>query len=99
MCIRLVTGGQDTVAVRVPAHPMAQQLLTAFGGGIAAPSANRYGRVSPTRAEHVREEFGDAVRVILDGGDCKRRARIDHRRLPRWHGAAAASGCCVAVRS
>jgi L-threonylcarbamoyladenylate synthase len=64
----LVTGGQDTVAVRVPSHPMAQQLLTAFGGGIAAPSANRYGRLSPTRAEHVREEFGDGVRVILDGG-------------------------------
>ncbi|MCC7462159.1 MAG: threonylcarbamoyl-AMP synthase [Gammaproteobacteria bacterium] len=67
----LVTGGQDSVAVRVPAHPMAQQLLTAFGGGLAAPSANRYGRVSPTRAEHVREEFGEAVRVILDGGECK----------------------------
>ena len=67
----LVTGGQDTVAVRVPAHPMAQQLLTAFGGGIAAPSANRYGRLSPTRAEHVRDEFGSAVRVILDGGECK----------------------------
>lgn len=67
----LVTGRQDTVAVRVPAHPMAQQLLNAFGGGIAAPSANRYGRVSPTRAEHVREEFGDAVRVVLDGGECK----------------------------
>ena len=67
----LITGGQDTVAVRVPAHPMAQQLLTAFGGGIAAPSANRYGHVSPTRAEHVREEFGDAVPVVLDGGECK----------------------------
>jgi L-threonylcarbamoyladenylate synthase len=67
----LVTGGEDTVAVRVPAHPMAQQLLTAFGGGIAAPSANRYGRLSPTRAEHVRDEFGDSVRVILDGGDSK----------------------------
>jgi L-threonylcarbamoyladenylate synthase len=67
----LVTGGQDTVAVRVPSHPMAQQLLTAFGGGIAAPSANRYGRLSPTRAEHVREEFGDAVRVLLDGGESK----------------------------
>jgi len=67
----LVSGGQDTVAVRVPAHPMAQQLLTAFGGGIAAPSANRYGRLSPTRAEHVREEFGGEVRVILDGGECK----------------------------
>jgi L-threonylcarbamoyladenylate synthase len=66
-----ITGGQDTVAVRVPAHPVAQQLLRAFGGGIAAPSANRYGRVSPTRAEHVREEFGDAVGIVLDGGDCK----------------------------
>lgn len=66
-----ITGGQDTVAVRVPGHPVAQQLLRAFGGGIAAPSANRYGRVSPTRAEHVREEFGDAVKVVLDGGDCK----------------------------
>lgn len=65
----IVTGGQDTVAVRVPAHPMAQQLLTAFGGGIAAPSANRFGRVSPTRAEHVRDEFGDSVRVVLDGGE------------------------------
>jgi len=67
----LVTGGQPTVAVRVPSHPMARQLLTAFGGGIAAPSANRYGRVSATRPEHVREEFGDAVRVILDGGESK----------------------------
>jgi L-threonylcarbamoyladenylate synthase len=66
-----ITGGQDTVAVRVPAHPVAQQLLRAFGGGIAAPSANRYGHVSPTRADHVRDEFGDAVKVILDGGDCK----------------------------
>jgi L-threonylcarbamoyladenylate synthase len=67
----VVTGGQDTVAIRVPSHPMAQQLLTAFGGGIAAPSANRFGRVSPTRAEHVREEFGDAVRVVLDGGEAQ----------------------------
>jgi L-threonylcarbamoyladenylate synthase len=67
----VITGGQDTIAIRVPAHPMAQQLLTAFGGGIAAPSANRYGRLSPTRAEHVREEFGDSVRVILDGGECQ----------------------------
>jgi len=66
-----ITGGQDTVAVRVPGHPVAQQLLRAFGSGIAAPSANRYGRISPTRAEHVRDEFGDAVKVILDGGDCK----------------------------
>lgn len=66
----VVTGGQDTVAIRVPGHPIAQQLLTAFGGGIAAPSANRYGHVSPTRAEHVRDELGDAVR-ILDGGECQ----------------------------
>src|SRR5215468_8002590 len=65
----VVTGGQDTVAIRVPSHPMAQQLLTAFGGGIAAPSANRFGRLSPTRAEHAREEFGDAVNTILDGGE------------------------------
>ncbi|HTY94600.1 MAG TPA: L-threonylcarbamoyladenylate synthase [Steroidobacteraceae bacterium] len=67
----IVTGGQPTVAIRVPSHPMAQQLLTAFGGGIAAPSANRFGRLSPTRAEHVRDELGDAVRVVLDGGECQ----------------------------
>jgi L-threonylcarbamoyladenylate synthase len=67
----VVTGGQDTVAIRVPAHPVAQQLLNAFGGGIAAPSANRFGHVSPTRVEHVREEFGDELQIVLDGGDCK----------------------------
>jgi L-threonylcarbamoyladenylate synthase len=67
----VVTGGQDTIAIRVPAHPMAQQLLTAFGGGIAAPSANRHGRLSPTRAEHVREELGESVRLVLDGGECQ----------------------------
>ena len=48
---------------------MAQQLLNAFGGGIAAPSANRYGRLSPTKPEHVRDELGEAVHVLLDGGD------------------------------
>ena len=64
----LVTGGQETVALRVPSHPVAQALLSAFGGGIAAPSANRYGRVSATTAEHVRSEFGAAVRCVLDGG-------------------------------
>ncbi|HSY07925.1 MAG TPA: L-threonylcarbamoyladenylate synthase [Steroidobacteraceae bacterium] len=67
----ILTGGQDTIGVRVPAHAMAQQLLTAFGGAIAAPSANRYGRLSPTRAEHVRDELGDAVRIVLDGGECQ----------------------------
>ena len=65
-----ITGGQDTVAVRMPAHPVAQQLLRAFGSGIVAPSANRYGRISPTRPEHVREEFGERL-IVFDGGDCK----------------------------
>ncbi|MBU3672706.1 MAG: threonylcarbamoyl-AMP synthase [Sinobacteraceae bacterium] len=64
-----LTGGQDSVAVRVPSHPVAQALLTAFGGGIAAPSANRYGRVSPTHAEHVREEFPQGL-LVLEGGPC-----------------------------
>jgi L-threonylcarbamoyladenylate synthase len=63
-----VTGGQDTVALRVPGHPVAQALLREFGGGIAAPSANRFGRVSATTAAHVREEFGEAVACVLDGG-------------------------------
>ncbi|KFN49348.1 L-threonylcarbamoyladenylate synthase [Arenimonas composti] len=66
----VVTGGQDSVGLRAPAHPLAQRLLRAFGGGVAAPSANRFGRISPTRAAHVRSEFGDAVPVVLDGGDC-----------------------------
>jgi len=65
----VVTGGQDSIGIRIPAHPIAQRLLAAFGGGIAAPSANRYGRLSATRAAHVREEFGDAVPVVLDGGE------------------------------
>jgi L-threonylcarbamoyladenylate synthase len=65
-----VTGGQDTVGLRVPSHPMAQQLLRAFNGGIAAPSANRFGRISPTTAAHVREELGDAIELVLDGGPC-----------------------------
>lgn len=64
----VVTGGQDTVALRVPSHPVALQLLARFGGGIAAPSANRHGRVSATTAEHVRREFGAAVECVLDGG-------------------------------
>lgn len=66
-----VTGGQDTVGLRVPAHPVAQALLRAFEGGVAAPSANRFGRLSPTTAAHVREEFGDAVPIVLDGGECE----------------------------
>lgn len=66
----LVTGGQDTVGLRVPAHPLAQALLTAFGDGVAAPSANRFGHISPTTAAHVREEFGTQVPLVLDGGPC-----------------------------
>lgn len=65
-----VTGGQATVGLRVPAHPLALRLLRAFGGGIAAPSANRFGAVSPTRAEHVRDDLGDRVDLVLDGGPC-----------------------------
>ena len=74
-----VTGGQETVGVRVPSHPIALELLRAYaqaGGGqggmcgIAAPSANRFGRISPTDAAHVHEELGDAVALVLDGGPC-----------------------------
>ena len=67
----VVTGGRDTVGLRVPDHPVARALLGAFGGGIAAPSANRYGRVSPTTAAHVRADLGDAVDLVLDGGPCR----------------------------
>ncbi len=67
----IVTGGLDTVALRVPSHPLALELLAQFGGGVAAPSANRHGRVSPTTAQHVRLELGDAVDLVLDGGPCR----------------------------
>ena len=66
----LVSAGLESVALRVPAHPVAQALLEASGLPIAAPSANRSGRISPTRAEHVQEELGDRVAMILDGGAC-----------------------------
>ncbi len=72
-----VTGGQDTVGLRVPGHPVALELLRRFAAlagehaGIAAPSANRFGRISPTSAAHVREELGDRIQLILDGGPCK----------------------------
>ena len=63
-----VTGALPTVGIRVPAHPLALELLRAFGDGIAAPSANRFGTVSPTTAEHVRAGLGDGVDIVLDGG-------------------------------
>jgi L-threonylcarbamoyladenylate synthase len=67
----VVTGGGETVALRVPAHATALSLLSAFGGGIAAPSANRFGSVSPTSAAHVRDELGAEVDFVLDGGSCE----------------------------
>lgn len=80
-----VTGGQDTVGLRVPGHPVALELLRRFAAsagklagqgagehaGIAAPSANRFGRISPTSAAHVAEELGERIPLILDGGPCK----------------------------
>ena len=66
----LASAGLDTVALRAPAHPVAQQLLRAAGIPIAAPSANRSGRVSPTLAAHVAAELGARVALILDGGAC-----------------------------
>ncbi len=63
---------EDTVALRVPSHPLAQKMLAEFGEGIAAPSANRFGKLSPTRAAHVFAEFADAESLyILDGGPCE----------------------------
>jgi L-threonylcarbamoyladenylate synthase len=66
-----LTGGQDTIGLRIPGHPIALQLLREFGGGIAAPSANRFGRISPTTAEHVRGDLGSEVDLVLDGGTCE----------------------------
>lgn len=67
---KLVSAGGDTVALRAPAHPLAQALLCAAGVPIAAPSANRAGRISPTSAEHVRRSLGGRVGIVLDGGPC-----------------------------
>jgi len=65
-----VTGGASTVGLRVPNQPLALELLESFGGGVAAPSANRFGRVSPTTASHVRADLGADVDLVLDGGAC-----------------------------
>lgn len=67
---RLVTAGLDTLAVRVPDHPLARQLLDAFGGPVAAPSANPSGRVSPTTADHVLAGLGGRIDAVIDGGAC-----------------------------
>ncbi|MFZ9398327.1 MAG: L-threonylcarbamoyladenylate synthase [Ilumatobacteraceae bacterium] len=66
-----VTGGRDTVAIRIPRHALALRLLQEFGRPVAAPSANRFGRVSPTSALHVRADLGDDVDFVLDGGPCE----------------------------
>ncbi len=66
-----VTAGRGTVGLRVPDHPLALGLLRAFDGPVAAPSANKSNRISPTTAQHVRDELGDSVDLILDGGPCR----------------------------
>ena len=70
----VVTGGQDSVGLRVPSHPVAQALLAGFaalgGEGVAAPSANRFGGISATSAQHVADDFGEGIALILDGGPC-----------------------------
>lgn len=66
----LVTAGLSTVAVRIPAHPVARALLSAFGGPVAAPSANPSGKVSPTRAEHVLAGLSGRIAAVVDGGPC-----------------------------
>ncbi len=76
-----VTGGLDTVGLRVPDQGVALALLREFGGGVAAPSANRFGRVSPTTAADVRADLGDEVDVVLDDGPCRIGRGVDHRGL------------------
>lgn len=66
--IKIITGGQNTIAIRMPSHPIARKLLKSFGGPLVAPSANKFGHVSPTNMEHVKSEFGNKLKLILDGG-------------------------------
>lgn len=66
----IVTAGQETVAIRMSAHPLFQEVATAFGKPLAAPSANRFGRISPTSAAHVLAELNGRIPFILDGGPC-----------------------------
>lgn len=67
----LITGGQETIGIRIPNHPLTLELLTKFGSGIVGPSANKYGRVSPTTAAHVANDLGNEVAAVLDGGACQ----------------------------
>jgi len=84
-----VSGGQSSIGLRCPSHPVAQALLREFKwgkGGLAAPSANRFGHVSPTTAQHVRDEFGNDLRIgaILDGGQSKVGIESTILDLSRW---------------
>jgi L-threonylcarbamoyladenylate synthase len=85
----LVTSGLDTVAVRVPAHPMARALIEAVGAPLAAPSANPFGYVSPTQAEHVAQQLGHGVPYVLDGGACDVGVESTILAAPRVGGATA----------
>ncbi len=67
----IVTAGLDTVALRMPDHPLTLAVLQRTGRPLAAPSANRFGRISPTTAAHVRDELGDRIAMVLDGGPCR----------------------------
>ena len=86
----LALAGLDTVAVRVPAHPVAHALLAAFGGPIVAPSANRSGHVSPTSAAHVLADLRGRIDLIVDAGPCKVGVEFDDRLLRRRADVAAA---------
>ncbi len=87
----LALAGLDTVAVRVPAHGIAHELIATFGGPVVAPSANRSGHVSPTSAQHVLTDLRGRIDIVIDGGPCPVGVEFDHRRLP-GRGDAAAAG-------
>jgi len=70
MAPAIVTAGQDTIALRIPGHPVALDILREFGGALAAPSANKYGRISPTAASHVMAQFDNEIAAVVDGGLC-----------------------------
>ena len=66
--VKIITGNQDTIGIRMPSHPVTRKLLKLLDGPVVAPSANKFGHVSPTCVEHVKSEFGDKIKLILDGG-------------------------------
>ena len=88
----LATAGLDTIAVRIPNHGVARDILAAFGKPVVAPSANRSGHVSPTRAEHVQADLAGRIELIIDGDAAPVGVEFDDHRLPRRAGPAAAGG-------